>query len=156
MKSLYTSRRPAVMFFVGAVIVIIAIIGCALFILQTKTKQVNNVSELFQTESVLQRPSISIDKIDQPVSELSAPSVAKVGAGVPVSSVSVAAAQSQMVGSRVTYPSLQITGMQRDRLLIVAASIVLIGLSLYSMTMITIAPRIVPVTRRPLYKVMDM
>lgn len=65
---------------------------------------------------------------------------------------SLASAQSQRVASEVTYPTQRIDAAKRDQLYSIAASIILIGGSLYAMTLLRVASYApAPVQRRPLY-----
>lgn len=65
---------------------------------------------------------------------------------------SLATAQSQRVASAVTYPTQRIDAAKRDQLYSIAASIILIGGSLYAMTLLRVASYASnPVQRRPLY-----
>jgi len=150
MKSLNTTRRPAILAIVSLLVITIALSFMTLLVTQSKAPQVSNVSELFITDPVAERPTISITPIETPASELGARAVA-----VNPNVAKLAATQSYDAGSAVSYPTLQISTAQRDRLLGVAASIAIIGLALYTMTFVSIVPRPAPVTRRPLYKVFD-
>lgn len=153
MKSLSKTRRTMPVLLIGVSCFIVAITACLLFVFQnTQSTPVNNVNNLFVTDPVAERPMISSPEITQPVVSVTQPdSEETIGTAV----AQTAAAQTVTSGSQVSYPTLQITPSQRDRLFVVALSIIMIGSSLYAMTLLSVAARPVTVNRRPFYKAFD-
>lgn len=154
MKSISKSRRISRILLISVSCLVVAMIGCVLFVSQsTKSTQVGNVGTLFIADPVAERPIISSPKITEPIASVVQPNSDE---AVATAVAQTAAAQAVTSGSQVTYPTLQITPSQRDRLFVVALSIVMIGGSLYTMTLLSVAPRPAAVTRRPFYKAFDV
>lgn len=63
----------------------------------------------------------------------------------------LASAQTRQTSAVVTYPSLRIDSDKRDQLYAIATSVVIVGLSLYGMTLVQLSQRNVVASRRPLY-----
>ena len=63
----------------------------------------------------------------------------------------LASAQTRQASTIVTYPSLRIDNDKRDQLYAIATSVVIVGSSLYGMTLMRLSQRNVVASRRPLY-----
>jgi len=63
----------------------------------------------------------------------------------------LASAQTRQASTVVTYPSLRIDNDKRDQLYAIATSVVIVGSSLYGMTLMRLSQRNVVASRRPLY-----
>ena len=156
MKSLYTTRRPSVLLFISVGVVLLVTALCITAMFQNRNVTVGNVSELLLTDPVAAKPTISSSISEEPVSDIKvAAPINEATVPVAVRQTAAAQSQSQSGGSKVAYSSLQISSSQRDRLFVVAISISLMGLALYGMTLLSVAPRPQVVTRRPFYKVLD-
>lgn len=155
MKSLSATRRPSLILLIGAGVILIITALSAVFAVQSNHVTVANVSEVLAVDPVATKPSISSQQIEKPAESVQVPIAPTTDAAVSAAVQNTAAAQSQVAGSAVAYPSVQISAAQRDRLLVVAASISLIGMSLYAMSMLTVTAQSVPATRRPFYKALD-
>ena len=153
MKSLSAHRRFTASFFLGLGCMALTISLCLIFMFQPHTTSpVGNVAHLFVADPMANRPMISSVAPVQPVSNI--PVSPTDDAAISVAVAKTAAAQSVTAGSEVSYPSLQITPSQRDRLLVVALSVMVIGGSLFAMTLFDV-PSPGVVTRRPFYKAFD-
>lgn len=63
----------------------------------------------------------------------------------------LASAQTRQASAVVTYPSLRIDSDKRDQLFAIATSVIIVGSSLYGMTLMKLSQRSVVASRRPLY-----
>ena len=63
----------------------------------------------------------------------------------------LAAQQTRQISAAATYPSLRIDEGKRDQLYAIAASVILVGLSLYAMTVVRLSQNATVTSRRPLY-----
>lgn len=63
----------------------------------------------------------------------------------------LAAQQTRQISAAATYPSLRIDEGKRDQLYAIAASVTLVGLSLYAMTVVRLSQHATVTSRRPLY-----
>ncbi|RYX79294.1 hypothetical protein EON76_01065 [bacterium] len=63
----------------------------------------------------------------------------------------LAAQQTRQISAAANYPSLRIDEGKRDQLYAIAASVTLVGLSLYAMTVVRLSQNTAVASRRPLY-----
>ena len=148
MNSVRTTNRLSVLMIVIAAFTLLTVFTSLLISASSHAISVKDLAGTVFPNSHTQRPAV--------IGMSTSTQVASLTPGVVVSPTQQAALQSKdTVGSVVTYPSAQIDASKRDQLFTVALSIIIIGMSLYGMTLFRAIPPapVSVVHRRPLYNV---
>ncbi len=135
---------------------IIVIIGAILLVIifHSNTAFAGSITQFLGRQLDDRKPSVIDSVVSQPVSNLAVVTPVA-GEDTSLAVRQTATVQSQSVASKVAYPTAKIGVTQRDFLFIIASSFAVIGVSLYVMTLMNVAVRSMPASRRPLYKIID-